>query len=109
MRRGSRNFSCLPNPVPIWGWFSTANVMSSASKNWICRQKAACSSVQVENNSPAAKAGLVPGDIILEVDQTAVIDLAEFNRVVKEFNDGDTVLFLVDRGGQRFISRFRIW
>lgn len=55
--------------------------------------------VQVENNTPAAEAGLVPGDIILEVDQTAVIDLTEFNRGVKELKEGDTVLFLVDRGG----------
>lgn len=65
--------------------------------------------VQVDNNSPAAEAGLVPGDIILEVDQTAVIDLAEFNRRVKELKDGDTVLFLVDRGGTTIYITLRIW
>jgi serine protease Do len=65
--------------------------------------------VQVENNTPAAEAGLVAGDIILEVDQTAVIDLAEFNRIVKELKDGDTVLFLVDRGGTTIYITLRIW
>jgi serine protease Do len=65
--------------------------------------------VQVENNSAAAEAGLVPGDIILEVDQTAVIDLAEFNRRVKKLKDGDTVLFLVDRGGTTIYFTLRIW
>ena len=65
--------------------------------------------VQVENNSAAAEAGLVPGDIILEVDQTAVIDLAEFNRRVKKLKDGDTVLFLVDREGTTIYFTLRIW
>jgi len=65
--------------------------------------------LQVENNSPAAEAGLMPGDIILEIDQTAAIDLAEFNRSVKELKDGDTVLFLVDRGGTTIYVTLKFW
>ena len=65
--------------------------------------------LQVENNSPAAEAGLMPGDIILEIDQTAAIDLAEFNRRVKELKDGDTVLFLVDRGGTTIYVTLKFW
>jgi len=65
--------------------------------------------VDVESNSPAAEAGLVPGDIILEVEQTAVNDLAEFNRRVEQLKDGDTVLFLVDRGGTTIYKTLRIW
>jgi serine protease Do len=65
--------------------------------------------IHVENNSPAAEAGLMPGDIILEVDQTSVVDLAEFNRRIKEFKAGDTVLFLVDRGGPTIYATLRIY
>jgi len=65
--------------------------------------------VQVESNSPAAEAGLVPGDIILEVDQTAVSNLPEFNRSVKGLQDDDTVLFLIDRGGTTIYITLRIW
>lgn len=61
------------------------------------------------NTAPAAEAGLVPGDIILEVDQTAVGDLAEFNRSVEQLKEGDTVLLLVDRGGTTIYKTLRIW
>jgi serine protease Do len=65
--------------------------------------------IHVENNSPAAEAGLMPGDIILEVDQKAVMNLDEFNRRVKELKEGDTILFLVDRGGPTIYATLKIW
>ncbi len=64
--------------------------------------------VQVETNSSAAEAGLAPGDVILEVDQKVVSDLAEFNLRVKELKDGDIILFLVDRGGTTIYITLRI-
>jgi serine protease Do len=64
--------------------------------------------VHVENNSAAAEAGLLPGDIILEVEQTAVADLAGFNRGVAEMKEGDTLLFLVDRGGPTIYMTLRV-
>lgn len=65
--------------------------------------------VHVENNSAAAEAGFVPGDIILEVDQKAVKDLAEFNSKIKELKEGDTLLFLVNRGGPTIFITLRVW
>lgn len=55
--------------------------------------------VEVEDNTPAAEAGMSPGDIILEVDQTTVEDLAQFNQKIRTYRAGDTVLFLVKREG----------
>ena len=54
---------------------------------------------QVEDNSPAAEAGIRPGDIILEVDQDPVKDIAQFNNKVETFKPGDTILFLIKRRG----------
>jgi serine protease Do len=65
--------------------------------------------VHVENNSAAAEAGFVPGDIILEVDQKAVKDLAEFNSKINELKEGDTLLFLVNRGGPTIYITLRVW
>jgi serine protease Do len=55
--------------------------------------------VDVEGNSPAADAGIRPGDLILEVDQVPMNDLDQFNKKISSYKDGDTVLFLVKRRG----------
>ena len=55
--------------------------------------------VQVESNSPAGEAGMRPGDIILEVDQISMKDLAQFNRKIEKYKAGDTILFLLNRSG----------
>jgi len=53
--------------------------------------------VKVEMSSPAAEAGLRPGDLILEVDQETVEDTTDFNAKIDRYRKGDTVLLLVKR------------
>jgi serine protease Do len=53
--------------------------------------------VQVEDGSPAGEAGVRPGDVILEMDQTPIRSLEEFNRKVEAFKKGDTILLLIKR------------
>jgi len=55
--------------------------------------------LQVQPGSPAAQAGLMSGDIILEVGQDKVSDVTGFSQKLKEYKKGDTVLLLVNRGG----------
>ena len=55
--------------------------------------------VDVEGNSPAADAGIRPGDLILEIDQVPMKDLDQYNKKISSYKDGDTVLFLVKRQG----------
>ncbi len=55
--------------------------------------------VQVESNSPAGEAGMRPGDIIIEVDQVSMKNLAQFNRKIEKYEAGDTILFLLNRSG----------
>jgi len=54
--------------------------------------------VQVDGGSPAAEAGLRPGDIILELDQGPVKDADEFLKKITRYKKGDTILFLIKRG-----------
>jgi serine protease Do len=65
--------------------------------------------VRVEANSPAADAGVAPGDIILEVDQDAVKSLAEFNKKMGSYTVGDTVLLLINRRGSTLYITLKIW
>ena len=55
--------------------------------------------VQVAPGSPAEEAGLAPGDIIVEIDKKPVGNLETLNRLLAGVKQGDTILFLIDRGG----------
>jgi serine protease Do len=55
--------------------------------------------IEVEDDSPSAESGLMSGDIIIEVDQARVKDLYAFSKRLTEYKKGETILFLVNRGG----------
>ncbi|MFZ7111159.1 MAG: DegQ family serine endoprotease [Desulfatiglandales bacterium] len=55
--------------------------------------------VEVKADSPAGEAGLRPGDVILEIDQTQVTGLDAFRRIMDSYKQGDTVLLLTKRKG----------
>jgi serine protease Do len=60
---------------------------------------------QVEPNSGAEKAGLMPGDVIREVNRQPVTSVKEFAKVSSDMKKGDNVLILVNRrGNSLFLS-----
>jgi serine protease Do len=64
--------------------------------------------VEVESGSLAAEAGLLPGDIIVEVDGKPVSNLEVLNRLLAEFKEEDTILFLIDRGGTTIFVTMKV-
>jgi serine protease Do len=64
--------------------------------------------VQVERNSPAEEAGLKQGDIILEVDQVPAKDLEQFLKKIREYKEGNTVLFLIKRGSKTLYLTLKV-
>jgi C-terminal processing protease CtpA/Prc len=54
----------------------------------------------VQNNSPAAKAGLKPGDLLVEFDGKPVQNLYDFTYALRTKKVGDVVLVVVKRMGQ---------
>jgi serine protease Do len=53
--------------------------------------------VDVKSNSPADKAGMQRGDVILEVNRKKIGDTRDFQKAIKASQD-DTLLFLISRG-----------
>ena len=53
----------------------------------------------VQSGSPAAKAGLQPGDIITAVDGSHVTSINQFVATIANYAPGDTVTLTVNRGG----------
>ena len=53
----------------------------------------------VEDGSPAAEAGLHAGDLITEVNRTAIKNLDGFRQTLAKAKKGDNLLLLIQRGG----------
>ena len=64
--------------------------------------------VEVAGSSPAADAGVQPGDIILEIDHTPVRELGQFNQMMSAYKTGDTILLLVKRQGATLFLTLKI-
>jgi len=55
---------------------------------------------EVERNSPGAKAGIQPGDVVVAIDGRKVSDLEELRSVLRLFRVGDRVPLLLRRGAR---------
>jgi serine protease Do len=59
----------------------------------------------VEDGSPAARAGLRAGDVVVEANRERVRTVADFSRVLGRVRGGNNLLLLVQRDGS---SRFLV-
>ena len=78
---------------------SVEELTPELAKNLGLSERSGIVVVQVEDDSPAAAAGLRPGDVIMEIDQRSVKSLEDFNHKIEKYKKGDTILLLVKRRG----------
>ena len=53
----------------------------------------------VDRNSPAANGGVIPGDVILEVNRQKVANVSQITRELQKAQHGQPVFMLVWRNG----------
>jgi serine protease Do len=59
----------------------------------------------VDRNSPAARGGVLPGDVILEVNRLKVANLSQVNRELQKLQNGQVAFLLVWRdGNNQFVT-----
>lgn len=58
--------------------------------------------VSVDNYSAAGEAGLKKGDVIQEANKKRIKNLSDFNKVLSDIREDDTVLLFINRGGNKF-------
>ncbi|HSG27496.1 MAG TPA: PDZ domain-containing protein, partial [Candidatus Krumholzibacterium sp.] len=61
---------------------------------------------QIDRRTPAEKAGLARGDVIVEVNRKKIDDLDDFRDVVGS-SASDRVLLLIYRGGNYFYAMLK--
>jgi len=64
--------------------------------------------IEVQNGSVAAQSGLRPGDVILSVNRKNIKNVTDYNSIIEETKEGDTVLFYVQRGDGKIFVAFAI-
>ena len=59
---------------------------------------------EVNNGSPAAAAGLRPGDLITEVNREAIKNLNDYQQALQKVKKGENLLLLIKRAGGSFYT-----
>ncbi|MDY6971510.1 MAG: DegQ family serine endoprotease [Thermodesulfobacteriota bacterium] len=78
------------------------------ARNYGLSQSSGLVVVHVEGNTAAEEAGIMRGDIILEMDQAPVKKLDEFQRRIQGYENDDTILLLVKRRGATLYLTLKI-
>jgi len=78
-------------PSGKWRGLSVEGLNSEFARRFRIDAKKGVLVVEVEPDSPADEGGIIPGDVILEIDRKPVNDLADYDRIIKSVK-GDCLI-----------------
>jgi serine protease Do len=88
--------------------FKAGEITAERAKQLKVPEKSGVVILQVEDGSPAADAGLQAGDIVIEVDREKVTGLSQFNKWIKNYKEGETILLLIKRDGSTLFLTLKV-
>jgi serine protease Do len=89
----------LTKPGGSYLGIGVAEITSERAKALNLREEHGVEITRVEDESPAAKAGMKPGDVVLEYNGQRIEGVEQFMRMVRETPAGRDVRLAVSRGG----------
>ncbi len=98
-KRSKRGRSSKGSGEASWLGMTVTELTDELVEKLEARENAGVVVTRVEPDSPAAVAGVRTYDIIREVEQAPIADLAEFETARKRISAPDNVLLLIERGG----------
>jgi serine protease Do len=91
---GEQDESGMPRkggPAAAWRGLAVSEIDSEAARRLNLEEKAGVLVMAVKPNSPAEDAGIVPGDVIVEINRQKVAGFADYRRIIKELK-GDALV-----------------
>jgi serine protease Do len=88
--------------------FNAGDITPELAEQFELTDKSGVIILEVDNGSPAEEAGLQAGDIVAEIDREKMTSLSQFNKKIKGYKPGDTILFLVKREGSSMFFTLKV-
>lgn len=88
--------------------FKAGEITAERAKQLKVPEKSGVIILQVDDGSPAEEAGLQAGDIVMEVDREKITDLTQFNKKIRGYKAGDTIMFLIKRSGSSLFLTLKV-
>ena len=89
-----------------WG-LTVQNMTPEISQNLGLQRGQGVIIIAVERGSPADETGFRRGDVVLQIDDEIIHDLADYRRAIADTKKADSALFLVQRGENISFFAFR--
>jgi serine protease Do len=100
----------LPHEENAFAGFSVMSLTKNIAKQLdISKNERGVVIVKVEPFSVSEEAGLKKGDVIQEINKKKIDNLSDFNKVLKNIREGDTVLLFVNRNGSKFYITLKVY
>lgn len=97
----AREFNSVPFAGGTYLGVNLAEIDPNRAKELKLKEDDGVEVTRVEENSPAEKAGLKPGDVVLEYNGQRVEGMEQFGRMVRETPPGREAKLTVSRDGKR--------
>jgi serine protease Do len=87
---------------------TVGDITPEMAREYNLTEKSGVIILQVDSGSLAEEVGLQPGDIVVEIDMEKITNTNQFNKKIKGYKAGVTILLLVKREGSSLFLTLKV-